>query len=99
MQWMIDRIHGDTDARSTLLGYVPTRTGVNLSGLDMGGAGYDELFEVDADAWAEEAEAHLKFLRTFGSRLPEALVQEQGALVRRVAEARASVQSPKVVAK
>jgi phosphoenolpyruvate carboxykinase (GTP) len=99
MQWMIDRIHGDTDARSTLLGYVPTKTGINLNGLDMGGAGYDDLFDVDAEAWAEEAESHLKFLRIFGSRLPEALVQEQGALVRRVAEARASASSAKVAAK
>ena len=55
-------------------------------------------FDVDPEAWAEEAEAHLKFLRTFGSRLPEALVQEQAALVRRIAEARASGQSPKAVA-
>ena len=25
LQWMIDRIHGDADARSTLLGYLPHR--------------------------------------------------------------------------
>ena len=90
MQWMIDRIHGDAEARSTLLGYVPTRNGINLNGIDMGGADYEDLFDVDADAWAEEAEAHLKFLRTFGARLPDALVHEQAALVRRVAEARPS---------
>jgi phosphoenolpyruvate carboxykinase (GTP) len=95
MQWMIDRIHGDADARSTLLGYVPTKSGIDLTGLDMGGVGYDDLFDVDADAWAEEAEAHLKFLRTFGARLPEALTQEQAALVRRIAEARASTPSAK----
>jgi phosphoenolpyruvate carboxykinase (GTP) len=98
MQWMIDRIHGDAEARSTLLGYVPTRSGINLHGLEMGGATYEDLFDVDPDAWAEEAEAHLKFLRTFGSRLPDALVQEQAALVRRVAEARASVSSGKIAA-
>jgi phosphoenolpyruvate carboxykinase (GTP) len=90
MQWMIDRIHGDVDARSTLLGYVPSRNGINLNGLDMGGGTSDDLFDVDADAWAEEADEHLKFLRTFGPRLPDTLLQEQAALVRRVAEARAS---------
>ena len=95
MQWMIDRIHGEADARSTLLGHVPARNGFNLDGLAMGGASYDDLFDVDPDAWAEEADAHLKFLRIFGSRLPDVLVEEQAALVRRVAEARASAPAPK----
>ena len=40
LEWMIDRIHGEDDARSTLLGYVPTQSGINLNGLEMSGATY-----------------------------------------------------------
>jgi phosphoenolpyruvate carboxykinase (GTP) len=88
LEWMIDRIHGDADARSTLLGYVPTPGGIDLSGLGMPSDAYEELFEIDGDAWATEAEEHFRFLSQFGSRLPDALVGEHAALVRRIASAR-----------
>src|SRR5262249_131373 len=88
LEWMIGRIHGDADARSTLLSYVPTPSGIDLSGLGMSGDAYDELFEIDDDAWALEAEDQLRFLSQLGSRLPDALVREHAALVRRIASTR-----------
>jgi phosphoenolpyruvate carboxykinase (GTP) len=89
LDWMIERIHGSDDARPTLLGYVPGPSGIDLSGLGMTDAAYDELFEIDPDAWASEAEDQKRFLNQFGARLPEALVREHAALVRRITASRA----------
>jgi phosphoenolpyruvate carboxykinase (GTP) len=88
LEWMIDRIHGDADARSTLLGHVPTPSGIDFSGLGMSEDAYGELFEIDADEWAIEAEDQRRFLSQFGPRLPDALVREHAALVRRIAATR-----------
>jgi phosphoenolpyruvate carboxykinase (GTP) len=84
LAWMIDRIHGDADARSTLLGRVPTPKGIDLSGLGMPDGAYDELFDIDRDAWMNEAEEQRRFLDQFGSRLPDVLVREHGALIGRI---------------
>jgi phosphoenolpyruvate carboxykinase (GTP) len=88
LEWMIGRIHGDADARSTFLGHLPTPAGIDLSGLAMPSDAYEELFEIDGDAWALEAEDQMRFLDQFGSRLPDALVREHAALVRRINSAR-----------
>jgi phosphoenolpyruvate carboxykinase (GTP) len=90
LEWMIARIHGDADARSTLLGWVPTPGGLDMSGLAMVDGAYDDLFEIDGDAWKTEADEHVRFLQQFGPRLPDALLREHAALERRIGAARST---------
>jgi phosphoenolpyruvate carboxykinase (GTP) len=87
---MIARIHGDADARPTLLGWVPTPSGLDMSGLGMVDGTYDELFEIDDGAWKTEADEQVQFLRQFGPRLPDALLREHAALERRIGMVRSS---------
>jgi phosphoenolpyruvate carboxykinase (GTP) len=88
LSWMSRRIQGKADARATPLGYVPARGDLDLSGLGMADDAYDDLFEIDDEAWAREADEHRQFLATFGDRLPAALEREQAALARRIAAVR-----------
>jgi phosphoenolpyruvate carboxykinase (GTP) len=90
LEWMIARIHGDADARSTLLGWVPTPSGLDMSGLGMVDGTYDELFEIDAAAWKAEADEQVQFLQQFGPRLPDALLREHAALEKRIGTVRSS---------
>jgi len=90
LEWMIGRIHGDADARATVLGRVPAPASIDLSGLGLGDGAYDELFEVDRDAWASEAEEHRRFLSEFGPRLPDAVLREHAALLKRIEAARST---------
>jgi phosphoenolpyruvate carboxykinase (GTP) len=94
LEWMIGRIRGRAAARTTLLGLVPPPGGIDVSGLALSDETYDELFEIDADAWALEAEEQGRFLAQFGARLPDALVREHAALVKRIAAARSSPYFP-----
>ena len=87
---MIRRIHGATDARATAIGYVPLPGQIDLGGLGMSDDAYDDLFEIDDEAWAREADEHRQYLAKFGARLPAALAREQAALARRIAADRPS---------
>jgi phosphoenolpyruvate carboxykinase (GTP) len=90
LSWMIRRIHGATDARATAIGYVPLPGQIDLGGLGMSDDAYDDLFEIDDEAWAREADEHRQYLAKFGARLPAALAREQAALARRIAADRPS---------
>jgi phosphoenolpyruvate carboxykinase (GTP) len=90
LRWMIDRIAGEAGARSTWLGYMPERRELDMSGLAMTDRDFNELFAIDPEAWLEEAERHQRLLSQFGSRMPEVLLEEHAALVRRIQAARAS---------
>jgi phosphoenolpyruvate carboxykinase (GTP) len=86
--WMIDRIHGEARARSTWLGNMPEREGLDFTGLDLTDHDIDELFTIDPDTWLEETDRHEKLLAQFGSRMPDELIDEHAALVARIRAAR-----------
>jgi len=88
LQWMIDRIAGEAEARSTWLGYLPEREDLDLSGLPLTDREIDELLAIDPDIWLEEASRHEQWLERFGSRTPEVLRGEHAALVERIETAR-----------
>ncbi|HKQ69740.1 MAG TPA: phosphoenolpyruvate carboxykinase (GTP), partial [Polyangiaceae bacterium] len=88
LEWMIRRVHDEVDARSTVLGYVPTMGGIDLSGLSLSPRGLELLLEVDAEEWSNSTDDLARFLARFGGRLPRALLEEHDAFVRRVASER-----------
>jgi phosphoenolpyruvate carboxykinase (GTP) len=83
LKWIAERVRGEAEAQPTVIGNVPTRASLDLSGLDLPEGNVEELIEVDPRAWKEEAESQRAFLGTFGSRLPKALWREHEELVER----------------
>ena len=84
IDWMIRRVAGEVDARTTPLGLIPHEDDLDVSGLELKNGQIYELLRVDWAAWAHENERSLTFLRKFGDRMPPAIFNEQSAFARRL---------------
>jgi phosphoenolpyruvate carboxykinase (GTP) len=84
LDWILRRVEGSGAARTTPIGYVPTRDTIDVSGLDLDAQRVDALTAVDAGAWLEEAARNQAFLDGFGKRLPEPIRREHLALIERL---------------
>jgi phosphoenolpyruvate carboxykinase (GTP) len=74
LEWIQARVDGQTPAVETPLGYVPTASGLDVSGL--GSIDLEQLFEIDRDAWLAEADGTEEFFDSFGGRVPTELYAE-----------------------
>lgn len=84
LEWVLRRCNGEADAVETPIGYVPTKSSLNLDGLEISDSAIDKLLEVRRDDWIEELDGMQKFFDQFGYELPEELVEEQQALKTRL---------------
>ena len=74
LEWILDRVAGETPAVSTPLGLMPTS--INLTGLDLTEDAVANLFEINPAEWDAEANATAEFFATFGDRVPTALYRQ-----------------------
>jgi phosphoenolpyruvate carboxykinase (GTP) len=88
LKWICERLEGRADARHTPIGYVPTKSALDTSGLTISDAALDALLGVDLDVWAEEASLIPPHYEKFGARLPQRLWDEHKALGQRLDAAR-----------
>jgi phosphoenolpyruvate carboxykinase (GTP) len=88
LKWVCERLEGRADARHTPIGYVPTKSALDTSGLTISDAALDTLLGVDLDVWAEEASLIPPHYEKFGARLPQRLWDEHKALGQRLDAAR-----------
>lgn len=86
LKWIFERISGQAERKAvmTAIGYVPTRDGLDLSGLQISPEALKRLLEVDLSAWKLEAGQIENFLDQFKERLPAGLRDELNALKRRL---------------
>src|SRR5262252_5231385 len=84
LRWVLGRVHGESGAAETALGYLPRPADIDVTGLDVTPAALQELFAVDRDGWTEAVAGQQEFFRQFGERLPRAMWQENEALERRL---------------
>jgi phosphoenolpyruvate carboxykinase (GTP) len=87
LKWIAERVRGEADAVETVIGQVPTKSSLDLTGLDLPEDNIEQLLEVDPRAWKDEAEAQRAFLGTFGPKLPDALWRENEELTARIRDA------------
>ena len=84
LAWIVGRLEGRAPAVDTPIGRVPTRDGLDATGLDLDDAAWVQLLEVDRDTWRQEAALLPEHLERFGDRLPRALWEEYHALCARL---------------
>jgi phosphoenolpyruvate carboxykinase (GTP) len=84
LKWIAERLDGKTDAVDTAVGRVPTRSALDLGGLELSDAALSILLDVDIDVWSEEAALIPDFYAQFADRLPTALWRQHDALVDRL---------------
>jgi len=84
LKWIVDRLEGTAAANDTAIGRVPTKSSIDISGLNLSDAQMDTLLGVDHDVWREEAGLIPPFFEKFGDRLPKALWDQHSQLVSRL---------------
>jgi len=83
IKWILDRCRGVGEATETPVGYVPTESAIDLAGLDVAAETLRALLAVEPGAWLEDIEDQRAFFAKF-DRMPEELIEEQEALLRRL---------------
>ncbi len=83
LRWILERVQGRGEADETIIGYVPTASGLDLNGLDLSRDAVKALLRVDPNEWRTEALDSGRFLSEFGDALPGALRRQNAALLRR----------------
>lgn len=76
LKWMFDVVDAKADKVKTPIGYMPTAQSLDVSGLALAPGALEQLLQVDAQGWKQEAEELAAYFALFGSRLPESLKQE-----------------------
>jgi phosphoenolpyruvate carboxykinase (GTP) len=84
LAWILDRVDGRAAGADTPLGWKPVAGGIDTEGLDITAAQWEQLFEVDPEAWLEELVSTEEFFAGFGDRLPEALTTQLADIRRRL---------------
>ncbi|WP_421740644.1 phosphoenolpyruvate carboxykinase (GTP) [Cellulomonas sp.] len=79
LAWMVDQVdrarglRTDVGAVTSPVGLLPAPGALDTRGLDLDDGALAQLFEVDPDSWAREADLTEEFFATFGDRVPAAL--------------------------
>ncbi len=76
LKWIVERCAGRTAAQRTPIGHVPELSGLDVSGLDIRRATLEALLAVDPEVWNREMEEISQYFTEFGTRVPEALLQQ-----------------------
>ncbi len=76
LKWAVDRARGKGEAIETPIGYLPTPTGIDLSGLELTPGAMDELNSVDVPGWLNAVRELEEFYKQYSDRLPQEITDE-----------------------
>ena len=87
LEWIVDRLEGDAEARETPIGLLPPlEGGIDVSGLAVTAEQMEQLLTVDTEVWREEASLVGPHYEKFGDHLPKELWAQLEALQGRLAD-------------
>lgn len=84
LKWICERVEGAGAADTTPIGYLPTKTALDVSGLQISRSDVSQLLSVDIEGWKQEAASVKEHYKQFGDRLPAGLRKELRALQKRL---------------
>ena len=84
LKWMCERLEGKAGARKTPIGYLPSESDIDLTGLELPPQNLNELLKFDLQAWKSEIPDIEKHFAQFRNRLPERLKRQLRELVIRL---------------
>jgi phosphoenolpyruvate carboxykinase (GTP) len=76
LAWMLGRCAGGAGAQEAAIGRLPRPQDLDLRGLELGPQALDALLSIDPALWRREIAELRAYLRTYGERLPAALLTE-----------------------
>jgi phosphoenolpyruvate carboxykinase (GTP) len=81
LRWIIDRCEDRVAATEYPIGYLPSESDIDLTGLDVSPDALSQLLAVDKAQWQEELSQIGEYLDSYGDRLPEQLRTEHEKIV------------------
>jgi len=86
LEWIIARCKGKAEAVKTPIGYVPTPSSLDMTGLDLPPQTLKSLLNINIQEWQEELKSQKEFLNKIGDRLPQEIWDEYNALANRLVQ-------------
>lgn len=77
LRWIIDRCEGRVEATQTAIGYLPAPGDIDITGLNLDPSTMESLLNVDKENWRQEMQEIGDYLKEYGSRLPQELLEQQ----------------------
>jgi phosphoenolpyruvate carboxykinase (GTP) len=84
LKWIVDRVHGRTQAQETPIGWTPRYDSIEWTGLDFPPDQFAELQEVDRGAWKSEVIGHEELFIKLHDHLPPEMIYERELLICRL---------------
>ncbi len=85
LKWVVERLSGAAEAVNTPIGNLPKPDAIDLSGLnDVSAADMAELLKIDVDGWKKECQSIRENYKSYGKKLPAALVKQLDELEKRL---------------
>ncbi|QPK94185.1 phosphoenolpyruvate carboxykinase (GTP) [Actinomyces sp. zg-332] len=84
IDWILRRIEGEVEAIDGVTGRYPKKEDMNFDGLDITDYQFEQLFKVEPDRWAVEADMTEEYFAQFGDKVPSELNQQLAKLRERV---------------
>ena len=84
LKWIVDRVHGRTQAKETPIGWVPYYDDIEWKGLTFSEEEFDQLQSVDRAAWRAEVLRHEELFIALHNHLPPELIYERELLICRL---------------
>ncbi len=84
LKWIVDRVHGRAQAKETSIGWTPYYEDLNWNDLDLPKETFEQLQEIDHDAWRAEVIGHEELFILLHDRLPPEMVYERELLICRL---------------
>jgi phosphoenolpyruvate carboxykinase (GTP) len=84
IKWIIDRCHGRAYAVETPLGWMPRRQDIDLSGLNIADADFDEVQKVDLEAFKAEIAGQEELFLKLAGDLPKEMIFQRELLISRL---------------
>lgn len=73
LKWMIDRIEGTAAGEQNVFGVSPSYEELNWEGLAFSKAQFEQVIDIDHDAWEKELQLHQELFQQLADRLPPEL--------------------------
>jgi phosphoenolpyruvate carboxykinase (GTP) len=76
LKWIFERCDGKNNFVESPIGKIPTKEGIDISGLDISVQDLAKLFQIKKEDGLTEVEEIKEYFKIFGDRLPNELIEE-----------------------
>ncbi|MBU6241363.1 MAG: phosphoenolpyruvate carboxykinase (GTP) [Acidobacteria bacterium] len=87
LKWVFERVEGTAKGVETPIGFLPTPSDLDTSGLSVNAGDLDEILSVDVKGWREAIPQIREHYAAFGPKLPNQLIESLDGLEKSLANA------------